>query len=129
MPVNTCTTNAKSSKLPNAAAQRAPPGNGSRSIVSFSRRQPVRWSQKPDDFSRSLLTFSPGESLDVDGNAVPDADFEILPLDPELAPARLVRQLIHRSGRRAGDELPVRVKNPAMAGTSKFRLLRMPVDR
>ena len=80
-----------------------------------------------------MFTFSPRESLDidldVDRHAVRDANFEILPLDPKLASPRLVRQFIHRPGRRPGDELSVRVKSSTMAWASKFRLLRMPADR
>src|ERR1700732_3714106 len=97
MPVTTCTTNAKSNRLPKAAVQRAPPGNGSSSSFSFSRLQPVRDSQKPGDFAcvDSALTAFPLTRLHGDRHAFVHADLEILPAYPQPAGADFVLQRIH----------------------------------
>src|SRR5262245_4129960 len=129
MPVTTCTVNANSSRLPNAAAQRAPPGSGSSSITSLNRFQPVRCSQKPVEGGLvSVVTrFSLNPIVShANRRLLGDANLEILPADAQPAVAHFCLQRVHPPWRRTGRHPAFSIEGSLVTGAHEFRALRPP---
>src|SRR5262245_3942890 len=114
MPVITCTTKAKSSKLPNAAAQRAPPGSGSSRRRAFKCRQLVSSSQTQGAAASiaSVVTVYPWCWVQIDLSPLGYPTPETAPLHKQPTSQYLRGQFVHPARRRAGYDFTVAGEDP-----------------